>query len=93
MNGLRLRNSFNVCYSEILNQTADSIESVPNTNLFTCATYQLLERNAEDESSSAAKRIGSVILYEINDNKNDMTVKKLQTIFKIWRKMSVFFCV
>lgn len=34
-------------YSEVLEETADSVEAVPGQDYFTCGTYQLLERNNE----------------------------------------------
>jgi len=61
-------------YEEILNETADSIETI-NKNLFTCGTYQLIENNDEKSSSN---RIGSLILYEMFDGTNE--VSKLHVV-------------
>ncbi|XP_066914341.1 diphthine methyltransferase-like [Clytia hemisphaerica] len=61
-----------IIHEEILEQTADSIESL-SEDVFACATYQLLERKSDDQP---AERVGSVLLYKIQ---NGESVKRLCT--------------
>ena len=67
-------------YSEILDETADSIEALPNSNIFACATYQLV-KNEECEDSSSNQRVGSVRLYKVGRGDTmDYTVTNLQNV-------------
>lgn len=68
---------YKVIYSEDLSETADSIETIPNSNnLFTCGTYQLVESETSNEKSSS-HRVGTLKLYEIDEND---VVQNLQNI-------------
>ncbi|XP_057314494.1 diphthine methyltransferase-like [Hydractinia symbiolongicarpus] len=60
-------------YSEVLEETADSVEAVPGQDYFTCGTYQLLERTNE---TCPAKRCGSLILYKL-DGSNVTRLKNI----------------
>lgn len=68
-----------VVYSEVLAETADSIESVPDSNLFTCGTYQLVSPDSNSEKSSNV-RVGSLKLYELLVDDDVISVYTLQNI-------------
>ena len=79
-------------YRETLDETADSVEAV-NETAFVCGTYQLLNDDAKERSST--DRVGSLLLYQLygadvdqknasENNRNDSnignTVKLTQKI-------------
>ena len=67
-------------YSEVLDETADSVETLPDSNIFACATYQLI-KNEGCEDSSSNTRVGSLKLYRVDKHDNiNYTVTNVQTL-------------
>ena len=66
-------------YSEILSETADSIEALP-CNMFSCGTYQLLENSDSSIEKSSSTRVGTLKLYEIENGHEKLLVKEVQQI-------------
>jgi len=73
-------------YTEILEQTADSIEAL-SSEVFACATYQLLDRKNDE---IAVKRIGSIMLYKVqNDEVRNTHLLKTNAILDMkWHRLS-----
>ena len=79
-------------YRETLDETADSVEAV-NENAFVCGTYQLLNDDGKEQSST--NRVGSLLLYQLfgadvdqrNDSENNRNDSNVGYTVKLSQKI------